>query len=146
MLGGWAQSRSVLVLWLSPALPVSAGSGRLPPWACPRPQHVLRHRQEPCLVTWRSCALCSRSRPGRWCPRSPSCCRSSSSSCGASSHHLQTLTRTGHGRRRNRNSARTEPLTSGDSTHGPRLPGAKQPSVTAPQCSLSIHLRRFWLP
>lgn len=63
-------------------------------------RHVLAHRRQPRVVTWRSCALCSHSRPGRWCPRFPLRCTSSSSSCGASSPRLQSRTRTGHGRRK----------------------------------------------
>lgn len=65
-------------------------------WPGPGLGRVLLHRQQPRTVTWRSCVLCSRSRPGRWCPRCPPGRRSASSSCDASSRLLQSPTLPGH--------------------------------------------------
>lgn len=68
-------------------------SGRSP---APALQRAHPCRQRPRVVTWRSCAPCSRSHPVRWCPHFPPCCKSSSSSCGVPSHHLLTQIHTGH--------------------------------------------------
>lgn len=92
----WTHRRSVLLLlFLVLGLPCAEPTG-CPP-ARPSPGRGMSSDSVSWPVTWRSCAPCSRSRPGRWCPRCPSCCRSSASSCGASSRLLQTPTHTGHG-------------------------------------------------
>lgn len=117
-----------------------------PPGARPLPprRHVLRHSPEPCPVTWRSCALCSRSRPGRRCPRCPPCRRSSSSSCGASCRHLRTPTRTGHG---GGDTGGTQELNPMETTHRlPTSPRSRAAARDRPQSSLGgqrpAHCRR----
>ena len=89
----------VLILGLSGPSRV-CGTHRLPLGPAAGCRRVLAHRRQPHAVTWRSCALCSRSHPARWGPRSPPCRTSASSSCGALCLRLQSRTRTGRVRRK----------------------------------------------
>ena len=89
----------VLILGLSGPSRV-CGTHGLPQGPAAGCRRVLAHRRQPRAVTWRSCALCSRSHPARWCPRSPPCRTSASSSCGALCLRLQSRTRTGRGGRK----------------------------------------------